>query len=118
MGEAQRYINPNLVINGKVHNYAHRKDLDPATGGRWYGPDICNRHALAFIDLRSGLDTSQLDAEQRAAYEQLGRVITTHNYVPVSGLKIVAPIRKLEVGASVTMQCELLPAKATRQNII
>ncbi|ABG39354.1 sulfatase [Paraglaciecola sp. T6c] len=48
--EGQRYINPNLVINGEVHNYNGRKDLDPATGRRWYGPDIVNRHALQFIE--------------------------------------------------------------------
>lgn len=50
VGEGQRFINPNLVINGKQANYSQRKDLDPATGRRWYGPDICNRYALDFID--------------------------------------------------------------------
>jgi len=48
--EGQRYINPNLVINGEIHNYEGRTDIDPATGRRWYGPDICNRAALEFID--------------------------------------------------------------------
>ncbi len=48
--ERQRYINPYLVVNGEVQNYANRTDLDPHTGRRWYGPDICNRHALDFID--------------------------------------------------------------------
>jgi arylsulfatase A-like enzyme len=48
--EGQRFINPNLVINGEIHNYEGRTDLDPETGRRWYGPDICNRHALAFIE--------------------------------------------------------------------
>ena len=48
--EGQRYINPNLVINGEVHNYNSRNDLDPETGRRWYGPDIINRHALRFIE--------------------------------------------------------------------
>ena len=56
VGEGQRFINPNLVINGKQANYSQRKDLDPATGRRWYGPDICNRYALDFID-RAGLRT-------------------------------------------------------------
>jgi arylsulfatase A-like enzyme len=46
----QRFINPNLVVNGEVHNYKGRTDRDPATGRRWYGPDICNRQALEFID--------------------------------------------------------------------
>jgi len=50
VGESQRFINPNLVINGKVHNYVGRTDLDPVTGRRWYGPDICNRRARDFID--------------------------------------------------------------------
>lgn len=50
VGERQRFINPNLVINGKIHNYEGRTDLDPITGRRWYGPDICNRHALEFIE--------------------------------------------------------------------
>lgn len=48
--EGQRFINPHLVINGEVKNYTGRTDLDPETGRRWYGPDICNRHALNFID--------------------------------------------------------------------
>lgn len=48
--EGQRFINPNLVINGEIVNYTGRKDLDPVTGRRWYGPDIVNRHALEFID--------------------------------------------------------------------
>ncbi|WP_448248511.1 sulfatase-like hydrolase/transferase [Thalassotalea agariperforans] len=50
VGEGQRFINPNLVINGKEHNYNGRTDLDPNTGRRWYGPDIVNRHALNFIE--------------------------------------------------------------------
>lgn len=48
--EKQRYINPDLVINGEVISYNGRKDVDPQTGRRWYGPDIVNRHALKFIE--------------------------------------------------------------------
>ncbi len=48
--EGQRFINPNLVINDEVVNYTGRTDLDPATGRRWYGPDIVNRGALKFIE--------------------------------------------------------------------
>ncbi|WP_440875082.1 sulfatase-like hydrolase/transferase [Thalassotalea sp. PLHSN55] len=48
--EGQRFINPNLVVNGKEVNYNGRTDLDPHTGRRWYGPDIVNRHALNFIE--------------------------------------------------------------------
>ncbi|TXF87919.1 sulfatase-like hydrolase/transferase [Neolewinella aurantiaca] len=50
IGEGQRFINPNLVINGEIMDYNGRTDTDPATGRRWYGPDICNRYALDFID--------------------------------------------------------------------
>lgn len=50
VGEEQRFINPNLVINGEIHNYQGRTDLDPETGRRWYGPDICNRRVLSFIE--------------------------------------------------------------------
>ncbi len=48
--EGQRFINPKLVINGELNDYQGRKDLDPVTGRRWYGPDIVNRHALDFIE--------------------------------------------------------------------
>lgn len=48
--EGQRFINPNLVKNGEIMNYEGRTDLAPETGRRWYGPDICNRDALNFID--------------------------------------------------------------------
>ena len=50
VGAGQRFINPNLVRNGKTINYENRTDVDPLTGRRWYGPDICNRDALNFID--------------------------------------------------------------------
>lgn len=48
--EMQRFINPLLVVNGEINNYMGRTDLDPATGRRWYGPDIVNRDALSFIE--------------------------------------------------------------------
>ncbi|EMI43985.1 sulfatase-like hydrolase/transferase [Rhodopirellula sp. SWK7] len=49
VGEGRRYINPNMVINGDVINYGEISSIDPETGRRWYGPDICNRFALNFI---------------------------------------------------------------------
>ncbi len=48
--EVQRYINPYLVTNDEIESYLGRDDLDPMTGRRWYGPDIFNRHALAFLN--------------------------------------------------------------------
>lgn len=47
--EGQRFINPNLVKNGKKLDYKGRTDLDPETNRRWYGPDIINRELLKFI---------------------------------------------------------------------
>ncbi|MFZ5830388.1 MAG: sulfatase-like hydrolase/transferase [Planctomycetota bacterium] len=46
----RRYINPNLVINGKPVNYSAKSGMDPATSRRWYGPDVCHRFALEFIE--------------------------------------------------------------------
>ncbi|WP_430933175.1 sulfatase-like hydrolase/transferase [Saccharicrinis sp. 156] len=48
--EGKRFINPNLIVNGEIRDYQLRTDLDPETGRRWYGPDICNRYALNFIE--------------------------------------------------------------------
>ncbi|MCF2949478.1 sulfatase-like hydrolase/transferase [Paraglaciecola aquimarina] len=50
VGAKNRFINPDLVVNGKITNYNDRKDVDPITGRRWYGPDIVNRDALNFIE--------------------------------------------------------------------
>jgi hypothetical protein len=35
------------VVDGTPRGYT---GIDPDTGRRWYGPDICNRYALDFID--------------------------------------------------------------------
>ncbi|MFI3247961.1 MAG: sulfatase-like hydrolase/transferase [Rikenellaceae bacterium] len=48
--ERQRYVNPELVVNGERVSYIGRDDIDPETGRRWYGPDIFNRKALEFIE--------------------------------------------------------------------
>lgn len=45
--EGRRMIEPNFVLNGETKNY---RGIDPQTGRRWYGPDICNRYALDFIE--------------------------------------------------------------------
>ena len=55
--EGQRFINPLLVINGERVSYKNRQDTDPTTGRRWYGPDICNRYALDFIDRNKNVDS-------------------------------------------------------------
>lgn len=48
--QGQRFINPNLVVNGEVVNRMGSQTLDPETGRRPYGPDIFNREALSFIE--------------------------------------------------------------------
>lgn len=47
IGEGRRMIEPWLVVDGTSRSYS---GTDPDTGRRWYGPDICNRYALDFID--------------------------------------------------------------------
>ncbi len=44
--EGRRFIDPNMVVNGKVEDY---RGIDPETGRRYYGPDIVNRFAIDFI---------------------------------------------------------------------
>ncbi|WOO39313.1 sulfatase-like hydrolase/transferase [Rubellicoccus peritrichatus] len=45
----RRYLDPTLFKNGEQLHYT-KDDLDPLTGRRYYGPDLCNRAALQFID--------------------------------------------------------------------
>ncbi|MGJ8695308.1 MAG: sulfatase-like hydrolase/transferase [Verrucomicrobiaceae bacterium] len=46
--QGNRFFNPDLVIDGEIKRFDD--SIDPATGRRYYGPDICNRHALQFIE--------------------------------------------------------------------
>ena len=66
----------------------------------------------------SGLDVSKLTDEQRVAYEKLNQVIKTHRHVPVTELNITSKNLAVDVGDSVAMRCEIVPAQAMRQNII
>ncbi|WP_338687627.1 sulfatase-like hydrolase/transferase [Haloferula helveola] len=50
VGEGQRFLAPNLVTDGVPRDYGKGDPIDPKTGRRWYGPDICQRHALDFIE--------------------------------------------------------------------
>lgn len=45
----RRYIDPTVYRNGVQEHYT-REDRDPETGRRAYGPDLCNRAALKFIE--------------------------------------------------------------------
>lgn len=51
--QGYRFLEPRLVHNGQETLY---KGHDPATGRRWYGPDICNRGALKFLEDRKADD--------------------------------------------------------------
>ena len=46
--QGRRFFRPSLVVNGEIKNYG--AGTDPDTGRRWFGPDICNRFALDFIE--------------------------------------------------------------------
>ncbi|MDP4624546.1 MAG: sulfatase-like hydrolase/transferase [Opitutales bacterium] len=46
--QGNRFFNPDLVIDGEIKRFDD--SIDPETGRRWFGPDICNRHALNFIE--------------------------------------------------------------------
>jgi uncharacterized protein YjdB len=67
---------------------------------------------------RSGLNLDKLDAVQKAAYEELGRIIDDHQYVPVTGLRMTAKPNPMIVGSTFALDCEITPTDATRQNVI
>jgi hypothetical protein len=66
----------------------------------------------------SGLDLDQLTVEQEAAYDRLGNVLAAHRYVAVKGLKISKRSVSLTKGQIAELQVEILPANATRNNVI
>lgn len=66
----------------------------------------------------SGLDVAKLTPEQQAAYAALGKVLDANRYVPVEGLEIIKSEIPVRVGDSRTLECRVVPAHATRQNVI
>ena len=62
----------------------------------------------------SGLDIHNLTPEQQKAYDDLGRILKQHDYVPVEELKIHAETTKLKVGEKAKVICQVLPENATR----
>lgn len=66
----------------------------------------------------SGLDIANLTPEQRAAYDELGKVLDANRYVPVQGLEIIKSEAPLMVGQPRTLECRTVPANATRGNVI
>ncbi|MEM1107876.1 MAG: sulfatase-like hydrolase/transferase [Planctomycetota bacterium] len=65
-----------------------------------------------------GLDLDQLTAEQQAAYDMLGEVLEENTYRRVRALRIQAPSKKLTMGSTLPLTCEVVPANATRNNVI
>jgi hypothetical protein len=66
----------------------------------------------------SGLDIANLTPEQKAAYDELGKVLDANRYVPVQGLEIIKSEAPVMAGQSRAMECRIVPANATRQNVI
>ena len=50
--QGNRFYRPSIVTNGVAKTYDD--GIDPATGRRWFGPDIINRFALDFIQRHKG----------------------------------------------------------------
>jgi arylsulfatase A-like enzyme len=66
----------------------------------------------------TGLDITELTEEQKAAYDHLGEVLEANAYVPVTALQLPAGPVMMEVGETLPITCRILPANATRQNLI
>jgi arylsulfatase A-like enzyme len=76
------------------------------------------RHKGLGIYHNSGLNLALLDAEQKAAYDRLGKILAGHSYVPVASAKI-APVRsRLRVGDRLQLRAAVTPQTATMRNII
>ncbi|MBB6429809.1 sulfatase-like hydrolase/transferase [Algisphaera agarilytica] len=65
-----------------------------------------------------GLDVNQLTPEQQAAYDMLGETLDEKAYVPVKSLKIAAPSQAVSRGQTIDLTCAVIPANATRNNVI
>ena len=63
----------------------------------------------------------RLNPEQKAAYRMLGKVLSQNAYVPVTALEICgadAASATLAVGEVRALSCDVLPARATRNNVV
>jgi hypothetical protein len=67
---------------------------------------------------RSGLELDELAVAQRAAYDELGKVLEANRHVPVASLDIRGATPALRVGESTELRCMVMPAGATRRNVI
>ncbi|MGJ8640055.1 MAG: sulfatase-like hydrolase/transferase [Opitutaceae bacterium] len=66
----------------------------------------------------SGLEVDQLDRGQRKAYDDLGRLLQRHAYIPATGLAVQRVEASLRPGMTEQLQSRITPANATRQGII
>ena len=86
--------------------------------------DLLEREGQRVVEKRwkllryEGLDIGNLDAEQKAAYQQLGKILDDNEIVAVEQLNIVAPQNQLVVGNSMQLRAEVLPAKSKRHGVV
>ncbi|MGC6606824.1 MAG: sulfatase-like hydrolase/transferase [Lentimonas sp.] len=66
----------------------------------------------------SGLELSELDGEQRQGYDELGKLLEKHAYVPVAELSVQKVEGALRPGMSEQLDCRIIPANASRQGIV
>ncbi len=88
-----------------------RDDLDETAGGQVLKIGWDNYYY-------AGLDIHHLTPEQQEAYDMLGKVLERHSYIPVERLGIAGAFDSLKVGQTVELACKVVPANATRNNVI
>ncbi|QDT67331.1 Arylsulfatase precursor [Planctomycetes bacterium MalM25] len=99
------------------HSYPEGRFFDLRTDRLERGGD--RQVEIAFKHIHhSGLPAEELDPEQRRASERLQAIVDAHAYVAVTDLKLSAPRGTAEVGETLTLACQVLPADATRQNVV
>ncbi len=109
--EFKRYAPSTLYPEGRFFDL--RTDLFEEVGDRKIKvPKAWNKWHY------SGLEISKLTPEQKTAYEQLGKVLEKHAYVPVKRLQVVKKEMPLKAGGSQELECRVYPENATRRGII
>jgi arylsulfatase A-like enzyme len=124
--------NKPITDQGGLLEYAHNKEFKryaPHKGfpqGRFFDlrSDPLEKAGTPVIKYKwndwhhAGLDVTNLMPEQRAAYDELGKVLEANRFVPVQGLKIIRSEAPVRVGDSRALACRIVPAGATRRSVI
>lgn len=79
-----------------------------------------NKRVHKHLDIyhNSGIHRGNLDAQQQAAYDRLGTVLTAHEYVPVRSAKIAPVPSRVRVGDHLQLSAQILPQDATLRNVV